>query len=163
MTLETQTQTTSASINGYGYPSEWNMEQAFGNIHVTDKSLGRDKFSTNFGEPSHTQSWFGRINYSLYDRYLFTATMRADGSSKFAKGNKWGYFPSVSGAWVISSEEFMKDLTWLNELKFRVAIGKAGNNRIKADMWRYLYTTNSSGGPNFGESSENPSDLPSGG
>ena len=50
----------------------------------------------------------------------------------------------------------MKDITWLDELKIRAAIGKAGNNRIKADMWRYLYTTNSSGGPNFGESSENP-------
>ena len=50
----------------------------------------------------------------------------------------------------------MKDLTWLNELKFRVAIGKAGNNRIKADMWRYIYSINSSGGPNFGESTLNP-------
>ena len=67
-----------------------------------------------------------------------------------------GLLPSISGAWVMSSEDFMKDITWLDELKIRAAIGKAGNNRIKADMWRYLYTTNSSGGPNFGESSENP-------
>lgn len=123
--------TTSASINGYGYPSEWNMEQAFGNIHVTDKSLGRDKFSTNFGEPSHTQSWFGRINYSYLGRYLITATMRADGSSRFAKGNQWGYFPAGAVAWRLSDEPFMESTrSWLDNLKIRASIGTSGNDGI---------------------------------
>ena len=123
--------TTSASINGYGYPSEWNMEQAFGNIHVTDKSLGRDKFSTNFGEPSHTQSWFGRINYSYLGRYLITATMRADGSSRFAKGNQWGYFPAGAVAWRLSDEPFMEATrSWLDNLKIRASIGTSGNDGI---------------------------------
>lgn len=123
--------TTSASINGYGYPSEWNMEQAFGNIHVTDKSLGRDKFSTNFGEPSHTQSWFGRINYSYLGRYLITATMRADGSSRFAKGNQWGYFPAGAVAWRLSDEPFMEGTrSWLDNLKIRASIGTSGNDGI---------------------------------
>lgn len=122
---------TSASINGYGYPSEWNMEQAFGNIHVTDKSLGRDKFSTNFGEPSHTQSWFGRINYSYLGRYLITATMRADGSSRFAKGNQWGYFPAGAVAWRLSDEPFMESTrSWLDNLKIRASIGTSGNDGI---------------------------------
>lgn len=123
--------TTSASINGYGYPSEWNMEQAFGNIHVTDKSLGRDKFSTNFGEPSHTQSWFGRINYSYLGRYLITVTMRADGSSRFAKGNQWGYFPAGAVAWRLSDEPFMEGTrSWLDNLKIRASIGTSGNDGI---------------------------------
>ena len=122
---------TSASINGYGYPSEWNMEQAFGNIHVTDKSLGRDKFSTSFGEPSHTQSWFGRINYSYLGRYLITATMRADGSSRFAKGNQWGYFPAGAVAWRLSDEPFMESTrSWLDNLKIRASIGTSGNDGI---------------------------------
>lgn len=69
----------------------------------------------------------------------------------FAPGHQWGYFPSVSAAWVLSEENFLKDYTWLNELKFRAAIGKAGNNNIDADMWRYLYATKTEGGPAFGE------------
>lgn len=123
--------TTSTSITGYGYPTEWNMEQAFGNIHVTDKSLARDKFSTNFGEPSHTQSWFGRINYSYLGRYLITATMRADGSSRFAKGNQWGYFPAGAVAWRLSDESFMESTrSWLDNLKLRLSIGTSGNDGI---------------------------------
>ena len=62
-----------------------------------------------------------------------------------------GLLPSVSGAWVLSEENFLKDQTWLNELKFRAAIGKAGNNRIDADQWRFLYYSNNTEGPGFGE------------
>ena len=69
-------------------------------------------------------------------------------------GNQWGYFPSVSGAWVLSEEKFMEDIKWIDQLKLRAAIGLAGNNRISDDMWRYLYTVNSTGGPGFGEATQ---------
>ena len=76
-------------------------------------------------------SFFGRANYSFDSKYLLGATFRADGSSKFSKGNKWGYFPSVSAAWRISSEKFMEGASdWLNDLKLRVSYGTAGNNNI---------------------------------
>ena len=83
---------------------------------------------------------------SLTDHYV-----RADGSTKFAPGNQWGYFPSISGAWVINKEKFLKDVKWIDQLKLRAAFGLAGNNNIADDLWRYLYTTNATGGPAFGE------------
>jgi TonB-dependent starch-binding outer membrane protein SusC len=72
-------------------------------------------------------SFFGRINYVLNEKYILTATLRRDGSSKFGKNNKWGTFPSVSAAWIISDESFMKSLSIINNLKFRVSYGVAGN------------------------------------
>ena len=99
-------------------------------------------------------SFFGRINYTLNDRYLFTATMRADGSSKFAPGNRWGYFPSAAFAWRMNEESFMAGTEdWLSMLKFRASFGMAGNNRIPPGL---MYTTYSmaaatSKGPYFGE------------
>lgn len=77
--------------------------------------------------------------------------MRADASTRFAPGYQWGYFPSVSGAWVISEEPFMKDISWISQLKLRAAIGLAGNNRIDQDLYLELYENNSSAGPGFGE------------
>jgi TonB-linked SusC/RagA family outer membrane protein len=75
-------------------------------------------------------SFFGRMNYSLKDRYLLTATYRADGSSKFLGNNRWGYFPSAALAWKISEENFLKDVSWINALKIRMSYGQAGNNNI---------------------------------
>lgn len=62
-----------------------------------------------------------------------------------------GYFPSISGAWVLSEEPFLQDVEWINQLKLRAAIGISGNNNIGRDLWRYLYSINSTGGPGFGE------------
>ena len=75
-------------------------------------------------------SYLGRINLSFLDKYLITASLRADGSSKFAKGNRWGYFPSASVAWRMEQEEFLKDVDWLNQLKLRVSYGVTGNQSI---------------------------------
>ncbi|MDE7136403.1 MAG: SusC/RagA family TonB-linked outer membrane protein, partial [Muribaculaceae bacterium] len=86
-------------------------------------------------------SFFARANYGYDDRYLLTATFRADGSSKFAKGNKWGFFPSASGAWRVSQEKFWQESgvnDWFNNLKFRVGYGVTGNNGIGSN----LYVTN---------------------
>lgn len=75
-------------------------------------------------------SFFARANYDFNDKYLFTASLRADGSSKFGKNNKWGYFPAVSAAWRVAEEEFIKNLNVFSDLKFRIGYGLAGNNRI---------------------------------
>jgi len=108
--------------------------------------------STSLSTPVRTASFFGQAAYNYAHKYLASVTFRADGSSKFASGNQWGYFPSVSGAWVISEENFLKDVKWIDQLKLRVAIGTAGNNNISNDLWRYLYTLATNGGPGFGES-----------
>lgn len=75
-------------------------------------------------------SYFGRINYTIKDKYLFTLTGRSDGSSKFAEGNKYGFFPSGAFAWRISKENFMKDVHAISDLKFRASYGVVGNQAI---------------------------------
>lgn len=75
-------------------------------------------------------SFFGRVNYDYKNRYLLTATYRADGSSKFLGDNRWGYFPSAAVAWKIAEEDFLKDVSWINTLKLRLSYGQAGNNNI---------------------------------
>ena len=76
-------------------------------------------------------SWFGRVNYDFDSKYLLSATFRADGSSKFAEGNRWGFFPSAAVAWRISAEPFMEGTrSWLDDLKLRFSYGTAGNNNI---------------------------------
>lgn len=72
-------------------------------------------------------SFLGRFNYTFTDRYIFTINTRADASSKFGKNHKWGFFPSFSAAWVMSEEKFMKHLSMINNLKFRIGYGLAGN------------------------------------
>ncbi len=130
------------------FPRDIDAQRAWDNM-----GLGTPYQSTSeLGTADRTTSYFGQINYNYNHKYLLSATFRADGSSLFAPGNQWGYFPSVSGAWVLSEENFLKDQTWLNELKFRAAIGKAGNNRIKADQWRFLYYSNNTEGPEFDKS-----------
>ena len=79
-------------------------------------------------------SFFGRVSYDFAGKYLFTASLRHEGSSKFGANNKWGNFPAFSAGWRISQEEFMKDLTWLNDLKIRGDFGVTGNQ----DFGSYL-------------------------
>ncbi len=75
-------------------------------------------------------SFLGRVNYNYDNRYLLTVNFRADGSSRYSKGDKWGYFPSAAAAWRISQENFMHRFTWLNELKWRVGYGRTGSTAI---------------------------------
>lgn len=88
-------------------------------------------------------SYFGRINYNYKEKYLLSATARADGSSKFAKGNRWGFFPSIAAAWRISSEPFMKGAEkWLDDLKLRLSYGTAGNNNISSGLLTQEFQAN---------------------
>ena len=84
------------------------------------------KNSSSVGEYA-IESYFGRLNYNFGDRYLLTATLRADGSSSFGPNNRWGYFPSVALAWRASQESFLKDISWLSNLKLRLGWGLVGN------------------------------------
>jgi len=77
-------------------------------------------------------SFYGRANYTLLDRYLFTLTMRADGSTKFGKNNKWGYFPSGAVSWKMHKESWLSNVRWLSELKLRASYGISGNQGINS-------------------------------
>ena len=89
-------------------------------------------------------SFFGRVNYDYQSKYLVSATFRADGSSKFSKDNRWGYFPSAAVAWRISSESFMeKTHNWLDDLKLRFSYGTAGNNNIPSDQTSPVWSSSS--------------------
>ena len=95
--------------------------------------------------PGRTASFFGRLSYTLNDRYLFTGTFRADGSSKFAPNNRWGYFPAGAFAWRLSEEPFMavaKD--WLSNLKVRLSYGTSGSDNINSNLWRETWSSLSS-------------------
>ncbi len=132
----------SSFVQGAGYPKDFSMDDAFGMLSMTNPDLGKDQFSNTIGTPEHTQSWFGRANYSFKGRYLLTATFRADGSSKFAPGKQWGYFPAGAVAWRISDEAFMKGTEdWLNNLKLRLSYGTSGSDNISPSLWKETWTT----------------------
>lgn len=122
-------------------------ERAFNNMGLGDPYISNTTLST----ANRTASFFGQVSYNYDHKYLFSATLRGDGSTKFAPGNQWGWFPSVSGAWDMKREKFLKDVKWIDQLKVRAAFGLAGNNNISDDLWRYLYTMSVEGGPGFGE------------
>lgn len=82
---------------------------------------------TSYKDEYKLISFFARAHYSYDERYMITATVRRDGSSKFGKNNKWGTFPSVSAAWGLSQENFMGDVSWINDLKLRAGWGMTGN------------------------------------
>lgn len=84
--------------------------------------------TSTISQPLHTQSYFGQLNYVYNDRYMLGATIREDGFSVFAPGHKWGTFPSISLGWRMSQEDFLKNVSWLNNLKLRGSYGIAGNN-----------------------------------
>lgn len=97
--------------------------------------------NNNFKEDDVVLSFFTRSNYSFNNRYSFSAALRADGSSKFSKANRWGIFPSAAVSWNIANEPFMKRVKAVKQLKLRYSFGVAGNNRIPAGSIRQQFTT----------------------
>ncbi|SNC77687.1 TonB-linked outer membrane protein, SusC/RagA family [Hymenobacter gelipurpurascens] len=94
-------------------------------------ALGANIQTPNSGRYTNTlASYFGRVNYRLFEKYLFTVTMRADGSSRFGRNNKWGYFPSAAFAYRLIDEKFMSGFTFLSDLKLRLGYGITGNQEI---------------------------------
>lgn len=117
------TSTSISRITGLDFPSD--------EITTLNTALTIDKDNSfNTKNKIGLLSYLGRINYGFKNKYLLSTSFRADGSSYFAKGNKWGYFPSVSAGWVLSEENFLKEVNWLTSLKLRGSYGVTGNNRI---------------------------------
>ena len=132
----------STEISGRGYPDFFDYERAMGLIHTATTSLSS---SNSIDVPAQTISFFGRLNYSLKNRYLLTATFRADGSSKFAPNNRWGYFPAAAFAWRIYDEPFMSNTKdWLSNLKLRLSYGTSGADNINSNLWHETWSSVSS-------------------
>lgn len=91
--------------------------------------------NSSYGAVGSLFSLFGKVDYSYHDRYLASITLRRDGSSNFGPANKYGYFPAASAAWRISEEDFMKNVKWVTDLKFRVGYGETGNQRIPSNQY----------------------------
>ena len=96
-------------------------------------------YSNIFTTESYLVSFFGRGNYSILDRYLFTATLRNDGSSRFASENRWGLFPSAAFAWKMKEESFLKDVNGLSDLKLRLGYGITGQQNLGSSIGDYPY------------------------
>lgn len=123
----------------HGFPANFTSAEAW-----KFTTQGTPYEINDFYDPNDIlNSYFGRINYNYKEKYLLSATARADGSSKFAKGNRWGFFPSVAAAWRISSEPFMKGAEkWLDDLKLRLSYGTAGNNNIASGLLTQEFQAN---------------------
>lgn len=116
------------------YPNNISYSEAFKQTNLAVPFAGYPRMR----ETRYTNlSFFGRVNYSLLDRYLFSFNVRADGASKFAPGKQWGYFPAGSVAWRVKNEKFLKDVEFISDLKLRAGFGTVGNNRIDD----YLFLT----------------------
>lgn len=141
--------------------SNWNLLSQFDDFNhaYLDNTTGQ-AYLNDDGTITHTVSvsskpeniarrlsYFARIGYNYQEKYMLNATLRADGSSKFAKGNRWGYFPSVSAGWVITNEDFMNDIasgTVMDFLKLRLSWGQVGNQNISD--YQYAAPVNTSTG-----------------
>lgn len=131
------------------FPINISADEAFASIQKAEPPVGsvQDK-PTSLISGSRQLSFFARASYGYLGKYLATLNFRRDGSSFFAKGKRWGNFPSAQLAWRASEEDFIKDLKWdwLSNLKVRASYGIAGNNRIGQDLFRTLFTANSTAG-----------------
>ena len=106
---------------------------------------------------SRGMSYFGRLNYDFAEKYMFTAIFRADGSSVFAPGHRWGYFPSFSAGWVISNESFMQSTSsWLDFLKLRAGWGQNGNKSIGAFQYEAAFAYDAYSMYSFGNAKDTP-------
>lgn len=126
-----------------GYSYAYNMDRSssldaydFVNEALTNENMAagdpeKNGVSNSFTD-SQLVSYYGKVNYSLFDRYLFTATFRSDGSSKFGANNKWAYFPSGAFAWKLHNEKFMENVRFIDEAKIRASFGISGNQGISS-------------------------------
>lgn len=126
------------ALGGFTWQSESNFSSSAQSTEFPNDVLGINAVGGTTGTPQVSSglndwsiaSFIGRINYQYDNRFLVTATMRADGSSRFAKSNKWGYFPSVALGYRLSEENFIKNIDFWDELKLRVSYGHTGNQEI---------------------------------
>jgi TonB-linked SusC/RagA family outer membrane protein len=144
------------ALAGFTLQQISSFSSGFGATQVPNESLGISGLDEGIpnrlysaSSKSAMMSFLTRINYNYKSRYLFTASFRADGSSKFAAGNKWAYFPSGSFAWVLSDEPFMKKISSVSSAKIRTSYGLTGNNRVTDFAYLSSYQIVSNSGYNF--------------
>lgn len=125
------------------FPHGTTAEKAFGNLNLASPPSGiSEPAPTSSEDEQRISSFFGRVNYAYKDKYLASLSLRADGSSVFAPGRQWGYFPAASFAWKLSSEKFMQKFEpFLSNVKLRLNYGEAGNNRIASFLYLTQFNT----------------------
>lgn len=119
------------------FPTSFTIAEVLANTAAAGVTLPNE---TTVKADENMSSFFGRVNYTLAEKYLATFTLRADGSSKFGDGHQWGVFPSLALAWRMSDEAWLKDSKWVSNLKARLSFGTAGNNRINSGLLQTTYT-----------------------
>ena len=136
--------TQSLSVNGHNEDGIFqDAEHAYlNNYPIVDPAYTKVNGSDWYG--ASILSYFGRLSYNYKEKYMATVVLRADGSSNFMEGNRWGTFPSVSAGWVITNESFMEGADWLNFLKLRGSWGQNGNQAIGAFQYSSSITYNNS-------------------
>jgi TonB-linked SusC/RagA family outer membrane protein len=139
------------AVGGFTFQHWYNKASSAGITNLSTNNEGADNLSigtattpTSSFTENVLASYFGRINYRLMDKYLFTFTMRADGSSRFGVNNKWGYFPSGAFAWHLSDEKFISRIKSISELKLRTSYGVTGNQEIGSYNSLSQYSSSSS-------------------
>ena len=126
-----------SAMAGYGWQHFWRKYDATNHDPEGNELSAKRHYKTEY----YLVSWYGRLNYSFADRYLLTATLRADASSRFAKDNRWGYFPSVAAAWRVIQEPFLQEQSTLSDLKIRIGYGETGQQDIINDYpWMTTYS-----------------------
>ncbi|SJN51768.1 SusC/RagA family TonB-linked outer membrane protein [Sphingobacterium faecium] len=132
-------------FNGQGFSAN-NSDFPVDGIKENDMGTGSYLVEGRAGMGSWRNPWvklaafFGRVNYSYLDRYILTATARYEGSSKFAPKNRWGFFPGLSAGWRISQEPFLRDASFINDLKLRAGYGETGNEGFDAKVASRMYS-----------------------
>lgn len=145
-------------LGGFSYQKFDRSGTTWGLAGIADKDNGVPPYynpgykgtpiaPSGFSQENELQSYFGRVNYSFDDKYLLTASMRADGSTRFGENNKYGYFPSFAAGWNITREGFMPTTLWLNNLKLRASWGQTGNQDVQNKITQASYSL--SGGEGY--------------
>ena len=144
-------------IGGYSWQEFDNYTQSIIGSGFVNDNLGADNIGggvnqvpTNNHEINRLISFYGRVNYNYNNKYLFTATLRDDGSSRFGSNNRWVLFPSAALAWKIKEEGFLKESDVIDDLKLRVGYGVTGNQEIGNFRYSQTYSINSNAGTYFG-------------
>ncbi|RKD17152.1 SusC/RagA family TonB-linked outer membrane protein [Pelobium manganitolerans] len=143
-------------IFGNYYPASFDKDRAFAIMdqYLASTTTVNSGLSSSSGTPNRLLSFFGRANYSFASKYLFTATFRADGSSRFAPAKRWGYFPAGAVAWRASEEDFLKSVDWLDNLKVRFSYGAVGNDGISANLWNFNWKSSGLTGYSINETQQ---------
>jgi TonB-linked SusC/RagA family outer membrane protein len=126
-------------MSGTNYPISFDANKAFA-LMSQYGDQANIKIENTYDVPGHLASFFGRVNYAFKDKYMFTATLRADGSSNFAPANRWGYFPAAAFAWRASDESFLQNSKVISNLKLRLSYGQVGNDQISSGLWKENWT-----------------------